>query len=105
MPGRERLERGLIVRTLPRQGQERVRSLASGHVRFGPFAAGDWLIISVSVNIHIGAGGAEVLVTTGDALLPAGVHDFAIEAGHQYFDVLPEVAGAGSVTVWNAEEF
>ena len=86
---------GFWARRLPID--ESWESIATSQ-EFGPFAAGDWVIISCDAPAHVNAGAAGGSATAAHPQLPAGMHDFIIPDGATHVHLFG--AGSGNASCW-----
>lgn len=64
-------------------------------VAFGPFEAGDWIIIVCDAPAHVNAAAADGAATAANPQLPAGVHDFVMPSGVTHVHLFGAGAGNG----------
>jgi hypothetical protein len=80
---------------LPVVGDAGNRALVSAS-QFGPFAAGDSLVVSSTQPFHVIAGTASTAVaTTAHPLFPANVYHFVMPSGCTHVSMIDSSAGAG----------
>jgi len=63
--------------------------------RFGPFVAGDSVIVASTASFHVLAGDVTVAVTTSGTRLPAGVYKFSIPDACTHVAMIDSADGAG----------
>lgn len=86
------------VRLLPTNVSSQI---IAASVIWGPFVVGDYVTISINENSYLKAGNSSVVATTGDVLLPAGVHDFAIPTGVTHLALISSEVDAVAA-VWSS---
>jgi hypothetical protein len=81
---------------LPVAGDAGMASLATSQ-RFGPFNAGDQLVIGITGAAHVLAGDGTVAATVASPIIPsAGVYKFALPNGCTHVALIQSAAGAAS---------
>lgn len=87
------------VRLLPSSTD--ISQLIAASVIWGPFSAGDYIVISLSEPSYIATGDSSTVATTADVFLPAGVHDFAVPTGVTHIATISSESGAVA-SVWSS---
>lgn len=90
----ERAQRGFKLRYLPSENEEWQSVAAS--TAFGPFRAGDFVVITSDVPVHVNAAAVGGAATTSNPQLPAGAQDWAVPFVTGVTDVYVHLIGSGA---------
>lgn len=63
--------------------------------RFGPFVAGDSLVVASTAAFHVLAGDGSVTATTTNPKIQAGVYKFTVPDGCTYVSMIDGISEAG----------
>jgi hypothetical protein len=88
-----RADRASVV-LLPVAGDPGAQALAAAP-RFGPFAPGDSLVVSSTQSFHMLAGDVNVVATTSNPRVLAGVYKFTVPDGCTYVSLVDSADAAG----------
>lgn len=69
-------------------------SALTAAVVFGPFVAGDSIIVAADAGFHFQAGASDVTATTARPKFPAGVYKMVVPDGCTHVALIQSAAGA-----------